>query len=115
MTHARDNLPVFIDVLSDVEEAYFGKSDKDTVIFVDVGGSRRPIATKARQKYAHVPGRVVLQDQDYAISEAKKEPLAGFEKIETQVRDFFTGSNPIKCEKSIGTVRAELSKADKIS
>lgn len=96
MMHARDNLPVFVDVLDDMEELYFSKSDKDTVLFVDVGGSRGPITTKVRQKYAHVPGRVVLQDQDYVISAAKKEPLPGFDKIETQVIDFFTTPNPIK-------------------
>lgn len=95
-----------------MEEAYFGKNDKETVLFVDVGGSRGPIAIKVRQKYAHVPGRVVLQDQDYVISAAKKEPLAGFDKIETQVIDFFTGSNPIKGEKSLSTVKAELSETD---
>lgn len=94
MMHARDNLPVFIDVL-DIAE-YFDKSSKDTVLFADVGGSRGPISTKVRQKYAHIPGRVVLQDQDYVIAAAKKEPLEGFDKIETQVLDFFAGPNPIK-------------------
>lgn len=94
MMHARDNLPVFVDVL-DMSE-YFAGSEPDTVLFVDVGGSRGPITTKVRQKYAHVPGRVVLQDQDYVIAAATKDPLPGFDKIETQVIDFFTGSNPLK-------------------
>lgn len=97
MTHARDNLPVFVDVL-DIGE-YFQKSDKDTVLFVDVSGSRGHITVKVRQKHADVPGRVVLQDQDYVIAAAKKEPLEGFDKIETTVHDFFSGPNPIKGKK----------------
>lgn len=96
MMHARDNLPVFVDVLGDMEREYFVKSHKDTILFVDVGGSRGPVATKVRQKYAHVPGRVVLQDQDYVIAAANKKSLPGFDKIETQVIDFFAGPNPLK-------------------
>lgn len=96
MMHARDNLPVFVDVLDDMDQACFANTDDQTVLFVDVGGSRGPIATKVRQKYAHVPGRVVLQDQDYVIAAAQKEPLAGFDKIETQVIDFFAAPNPLR-------------------
>lgn len=97
MTHARDGLPVFVDVL-DIEE-HFENSDKDTVLFVDVGGSRGNITVKVRRKYAHVPGRVVLQDQDFVIAAVNKEPLEGFEKIETTVHDFFAGPNPITGKK----------------
>lgn len=94
MTHARDGDPMFLDAV-DLGE-YFHGSDQDTTLFIDISGSRGHMAVEVRKKYAQVPGRVVLQDQDYTLETAKKEPIPGFEKIETQVHDFFAGPNPIK-------------------
>jgi hypothetical protein len=98
MTHAREGDAIFLDAV-DLGE-YFEKSEQDTVLFVDVSGSRGLMAVEVRKKYAQVPGRVILQDQDYSIATAKKEPVPGFDKLETHVHDFFAGPNPIKCKSS---------------
>ncbi|KAG8156835.1 hypothetical protein KVR01_013248 [Diaporthe batatas] len=94
MTHAREGDPMFLDAV-DLGE-YFRGSKPDTVLFVDVSGSRGLMAIEVRKKYAQVPGRVILQDQDYTIATAKNDPDPGFDTIETAIHDFFAGPNPIK-------------------
>jgi demethylsterigmatocystin 6-O-methyltransferase len=98
MTHAREGDPIFLDAVDLAE--YFQKSDKDTVLFVDVSGSRGLMTVAVRNKYAQVPGRVILQDQDYTIATAKKEPIPGFHNIETHIHDFFAGPNPLTSKSS---------------
>ncbi|KAK7744784.1 hypothetical protein SLS62_010017 [Diatrype stigma] len=48
-----------------------------------------------KQRYPDLPGRIILQDVPQVVEETRRNPLPGFEGIETECNDFFT-SQPIK-------------------
>ncbi|TLS21527.1 uncharacterized protein PpBr36_10270 [Pyricularia pennisetigena] len=94
MEHARDGDPSFLDSVD--LGGFFNNSSKDTLLFVDVSGSRGYVTTAVRERYADVPGRVFLQDQPHIIDMVKQETRPGLEKIEKHGHDFFTGPTPLK-------------------
>ncbi|KAJ8120520.1 hypothetical protein ONZ43_g2791 [Nemania bipapillata] len=66
MVSQRDGLPMFLDVI-DFEKELAGQG-----------------------KHPGLVGRVILQDREEVIQQAKTTPIPGFQGIETQAYDFFT-------------------------
>ncbi|KAI6549794.1 hypothetical protein MCOR03_009838 [Pyricularia oryzae] len=94
MEHARDGDPSFLDSVD--LGGFFENSHKDTLLFVDVSGSRGYVTTAVRERYTNVPGRVVLQDQPHIVDLVKKDVRPELKTIELQGHDFFTGATPLK-------------------
>ncbi|KAI6417752.1 hypothetical protein MCOR20_000243 [Pyricularia oryzae] len=94
MEHARDGDPSFLDSVD--LGGFFENSHKDTLLFVDVSGSRGYVTTAVRERYSDVPGRVVLQDQPHIVDLVKKDVRPELKTIELQGHDFFTGATPLK-------------------
>ncbi|EHA47714.1 hypothetical protein MGG_03813 [Pyricularia oryzae 70-15] len=94
MEHARDGDPSFLDSVD--LGGFFESSHKDTLLFVDVSGSRGYVTTAVRERYSNVPGRVVLQDQPHIVDLVKKDVRPELKTIELQGHDFFTGATPLK-------------------
>lgn len=68
-----------------------GAQGGDSVLIVDVGGSRGHDLQEFRKKWPEAAGKFVLQDHAHVIAEAK-----GLDKaIEPMVHDFFT-EQPVK-------------------
>jgi hypothetical protein len=65
-------------------------SNKDTVIFVDVGSALGHQSIALRERYSELPGRIVIQDSAQVINMVKPS-----HDIEPQVYDFFT-PQPVK-------------------
>lgn len=66
--------------------------DRDAVIFVDIGGAGGHECQALRQKYPHLPGRVVLQDLPDVIEKFKAHKTTG---VEAMAHDFFE-PQPVK-------------------
>ncbi|KAI1114290.1 S-adenosyl-L-methionine-dependent methyltransferase [Nemania sp. NC0429] len=95
MANQRDGLPMFLDVIN-FEQEFCGEGvTGSTPIFVDVGGALGHQCIALRQKYPGLVGRIILQDREEVIQQARERPIPGFEGIETQPYDFFT-PQPIK-------------------
>lgn len=65
-------------------------SDKDTVLFVDVGSALGHQSIGLRKRFPDLPGRVIIQDTPQVIGMAQPG-----HDIETQVYDFFA-PQPVK-------------------
>jgi len=89
MSVQRDPRSTFLDVLPFDQELANG-TDDDSILFVDIGGSRGHQCIAFRKRYPHLRGRVILQDLPHVISQVKTDPLPGFERIETDAHDMFT-------------------------
>lgn len=102
MEHARDGDPSFLDSVD--LSGFFQDATKDTILFVDVSGSRGFVTSEIARRYGHLPGRIFLQDQPHIIKLVDEDPIPGFDesRIETQGHDFFTGPTPLKGELCIG-------------
>ncbi|KAI0518114.1 S-adenosyl-L-methionine-dependent methyltransferase [Xylaria bambusicola] len=94
MVRQRDGQHTFLDVV-DFREFTKSVVSKNTPVFVDIGGSLGHQCVALRQKYPDLVGRVILQDSEEVIEQARIHPIPGFEGIEAQVHDFFT-PQPIK-------------------
>ncbi|TLD23976.1 hypothetical protein PspLS_06418 [Pyricularia sp. CBS 133598] len=94
MEHARDGDPSFLDSVD--LTGFFQNSNKDTLLFVDVSGSRGYVTTAVRGRYADIPGQVFLQDQPHIVDLVKKDTRPELKTIELQGHDFFTGPTPLK-------------------
>lgn len=66
------------------EEAKIG--DENTVLMVDVGGGKGHDLILFREKYPNLPGRLILQDLPFVISQAGSLPAG----LEAMPHDFFT-------------------------
>jgi len=80
----RHGLPRWHDIFPFDEECG-GNTTPDTVLFVDVGSALGRQSVALREKYPHLPGRIVIQDTEQVMAAA--QPGHG---IETMVYDFFT-------------------------
>ncbi|KAH7384633.1 S-adenosyl-L-methionine-dependent methyltransferase [Pyrenochaeta sp. MPI-SDFR-AT-0127] len=88
----REGRPLFFDAL-DFEERFAQDATSSTVLFVDVGGSTGPQSRTLRQRYPHLPGRVLLQDRPEVVDQTKADLASA--NIEAEVYDIFT-PQPIK-------------------
>ncbi|KAI8946387.1 S-adenosyl-L-methionine-dependent methyltransferase [Xylaria longipes] len=96
MVSQRDGLPMFLDVIDFEKEVAGQGANKNTPIFVDIGGALGHQCIALRQKHPSLVGRIILQDnREEVIQQARTRPIPGFEGIETQPHDFFT-PQPIK-------------------
>jgi demethylsterigmatocystin 6-O-methyltransferase len=83
----REDRPLFFDALN-FEERFARDTDKDTILFVDIGGSTGPQSRELRKRFPNLKGRVVLQDRPEVVAQAKEElKTIG---IEAEVHDIFT-------------------------
>ncbi|KAK9857903.1 Demethylsterigmatocystin 6-O-methyltransferase [Penicillium brevicompactum] len=62
MTSRREGKPMWFDVYPVERLLGHGVPFEDTTLLVDVGGNRGHDLVKFRQKYDHLPGRLILQD-----------------------------------------------------
>jgi hypothetical protein len=85
----RIGLPTWLDGFP-FDQLVAQNTDKDTVIFVDVGSASGSQSIGLRERFPDVPGRIVMQDIPQVIEAVK--PSHG---IEAQVYDFFT-PQPVK-------------------
>ncbi|KAI1133130.1 S-adenosyl-L-methionine-dependent methyltransferase [Nemania abortiva] len=95
MVSQRDGLPIFLDAINFEKEFTSQGVNENTPVFVDVGGSLGHQCIALRQRHPRLVGRVILQDREEVIQQAKTRPIPGFQGIETQAYDFFT-PQPIK-------------------
>ncbi|KAK4653883.1 hypothetical protein QC762_511040 [Podospora pseudocomata] len=89
MSVQRDPRSTFLDVLP-FDQEFAKDSNDETVVFVDIGGSRGHQCIALRRRYPNLRGRVVLQDLPHTIEQVKTDPLPGFDNIETDVHDMFS-------------------------
>lgn len=87
--------PKYLDDATFVQENLIkgAKTDGDAVFLVDVGGGAGHDLQELAQKHSDLPGKLVLQDLEGPIGEAKASKLS--EKIELQEHDFFS-EQPVK-------------------
>ncbi|CAG9989471.1 unnamed protein product [Clonostachys byssicola] len=71
-------LPTWLDVL-DFEKEFAAGARADDVIFVDVGGSNGQQCAALKERYAGLPGRVILQDRPAVLNSALE--VQGMEKM----------------------------------
>ncbi|KAI0529963.1 S-adenosyl-L-methionine-dependent methyltransferase [Xylaria digitata] len=95
MRSQRDGLPLFLGAIDFKEEFASHGVNEDTPVFVDIGGSFGHQCVRLRQKHPDLVGRVILQDREEVIQQAKTHPIPGFEGVIPQAHDFFT-PQPIK-------------------
>ncbi|KAF2968701.1 hypothetical protein GQX73_g4910 [Xylaria multiplex] len=95
MRSQRDGLPIFLDAIDFKEEFASHGVNENTAVFVDIGGSFGHQCVRLRKRHPDLIGRVILQDREEVIQQAKTRPIPGFEGIIPQAHDFFT-SQPIK-------------------
>ena len=69
------------------------KTDKDSVMIVDVGGNKGHELGSFHETHPEIPGRLILQDLDVMIESVNKNGPP--ESVEAQVYDFFT-PQPVK-------------------
>jgi hypothetical protein len=86
---SRAGLPMWFDVFP-FDQIVASGSNKDTVIFVDVGSALGHQSIALRERYPDLPGRIVIQDSAQVINMVKPS-----HDIEPQVYDFFT-PQPVK-------------------
>ncbi|KAK5626151.1 hypothetical protein RRF57_001866 [Xylaria bambusicola] len=94
MIRQRYGQHTFLDVV-DFSEFTRHNVNEDTPVFVDIGGSFGYQCVTLKQKYPDLVGRVILQDSEEVIEQARIHPIPGFEGIEAHAHDFFT-PQPIK-------------------
>ncbi|KAI1366912.1 S-adenosyl-L-methionine-dependent methyltransferase [Xylaria arbuscula] len=90
MVSQRDGERTFLDVVDFKKEFISRAMDEDTPVFVDIGGSFGHQCVSLRQKYPDLVGRVILQDSEEVIQQARSHPIPGFESIESQAHNFLT-------------------------
>lgn len=90
----RDERPNFTDFFPADKQLGqgFDRSDKDAVIFVDVGGGRGHETLELRKKFPHLRGRMIVQDRTEVIRD-----ITDKEGIEVMEHDFFK-PQPVKGE-----------------
>ncbi|EER29453.1 sterigmatocystin 8-O-methyltransferase precursor, putative [Coccidioides posadasii C735 delta SOWgp] len=88
MSAQRESRPIFLDVM-DFEGELGQGTNSSTVLFVDIGGSKGHQSIALRQRYPGLPGRIIVQDLEHVLAEARQNPLSGFESIEAEVYDMF--------------------------
>ncbi|KAL8821791.1 MAG: hypothetical protein Q9191_007240 [Dirinaria sp. TL-2023a] len=87
-----DTFPVQEQIINFFQQTHADKAT-DAVLLVDVAGGRGQDIIHFRQKFQHVPGRLVLQDKSIAPATSK----GSLDGIEVQTYDFFT-PQPIQGE-----------------
>lgn len=87
----RHGLPEFVDVFP-FEQQIGQNTTDDTVLFVDIGSALGSQSVLVRNRFPHLKGRVIIQDQQHVIDawQANAQPGIG-----SQVYDFFT-PQPVK-------------------
>ena len=88
MAESHKGMPSAFDVLP--FDKLVGKTDPETVTFVDVGGGIGKSSAELKEKFPGVKGRIINQDQEKAISAGVK-----VEGVEHQIADFFA-EQPVK-------------------
>lgn len=86
---SRAGLPTWLDTFP-FEEVVAQKSDKNTVLFVDVGSALGHQSILLRERFPNLPGRVIIQDTPQVIGMMKPS-----HEIELQIYNFFT-PQPVK-------------------
>lgn len=82
LVHNRAGMPIFVDVYPADERATGAKPDRP--LFVDVGGGLGQQAVAFRQRYPHLPGKVIVEDLPQTIGAVLKHP-----DIEPVPQNFF--------------------------
>lgn len=86
---SRGGLPSWLDTFP-LQEVVGQKTDKDTVLFVDVGSALGHQSIEVRKRFPDLAGRIIIQDTAQVIGMAQPG-----HDIETQIYDFFT-PQPVK-------------------
>lgn len=86
---SRAGLPVWLDAFP-FEQTIGQNTDKDTVIFVDVGSALGHQSIMLRERLPNLPGRIIIQDTAQVMGMVQPS-----HDIEPQVYDFFT-PQPVK-------------------
>ncbi|PVH95258.1 S-adenosyl-L-methionine-dependent methyltransferase [Periconia macrospinosa] len=86
---SRAGLPLWFDVFPFDQVVGHG-SDKNIILFVDIGSALGHQSIALRQRFPDLPGRVIIQDTPQVISAVQPS-----HDIEPQVYDFFT-PQPVK-------------------
>ncbi|KAI1813503.1 S-adenosyl-L-methionine-dependent methyltransferase [Poronia punctata] len=89
MAVQREGLPCFLDAMDFAETN--SDTDESTPLLVDMGGGMGSQCIVFRQRCPHLPGRVILQEQQHVIDQVASDPLPGFRElgVEAQVHDLF--------------------------
>jgi hypothetical protein len=86
---SRAGLPTWLEVFP-FEQIVGQKTDKDTVLFVDVGSALGHQSILVRERFPDLAGRVIIQDTAQVIGMVQPS-----HDIESQIYDFFQ-PQPVK-------------------
>lgn len=86
LPYERHGFAEFIDVFPFEQEVGQNTTD-NTTLFVDIGGGFGSQSALIRNKFSHLKGKVIMQDQAQAIDTVSANPIPG---VDAQVYDFYT-------------------------
>ena len=87
----RHGFAEFVDIFPFEKEVGQHASD-DKALFVDIGSGFGSQSALVRDRFPHLKGKIIMQDQQQTIDSLSANPPTG---IETQVYDFYT-PQPVK-------------------